>query len=270
MSIAKKRILYLFTAAALVVVLLASSLTAKAAEVKMVYDDSGMAYVIPKSSTLEDAKASGNCLTIDYKLSPKTTDQDGNAFGANYIWNSYQAELEGAGFNQRSFSYAYEAILLERASQEFSSDGTLTGASMLEFNQFYAYMFMNDPDNPNANKWAEKYKKYKDDGSTEKKDDGNKHGSSSDKSDEGWDAWINPLEVQENYAAKNTVEHGAGIVIYLCEAFGGLFLIWGFVKFVLAMKDDHPEEKQRAMMMLVTGAFLFSLTALLRAVKIIV
>lgn len=266
MRAVKKRILYLFTAAVLSVAVLASSLTAKAADVKIAYDDRGTAYVIPAKSTLDEAMDDGNYLQLDSKLDPKGSDGNGTAFGSGYVWNQYQSELEAAGFNQRSFSYAYEAMLLDRAAQEFDSAGNLTGGTSLELNQFHSYMFLNDSENPRAKEWAEKYKKYKDNGSTEKEDDGP---HSSDSSDSGWDAWINPLNVPENYAAQNTIEEGAGILIYILQVFGAFATILGFMGVILSMKQDDPGSKQKALMSLIGGLVLLSFAYILKKLGVI-
>lgn len=95
-------------------------------------------------------------------------------------------------------------------------------------------------------------------------------GESSDVIDSDWDAWINPLNVPENYEAQDTIEEGAGILIYICQIFGAFALLAGFMQILLAMKDDNPDAKIKAMMMLGTGAFLAALSWTFRMLNIIV
>lgn len=59
-----------------------------------------------------------------------------------------------------------------------------------------------------------------------------------------------------------------GVLARVVEYVGAPVLIWGVVMFAMALKDDRPEDKQKAIMTIVTGTVLFSLFAILRAAGI--
>lgn len=93
--------------------------------------------------------------------------------------------------------------------------------------------------------------------------------STSDTEDTDWNSWINPLEVPENYAAKNTVEQGAGILLLVCKWFGGAAVIIGLAMLILAMKDERPEPKEKAIHIFFAGLVLLSIMSILQAMGVI-
>lgn len=61
---------------------------------------------------------------------------------------------------------------------------------------------------------------------------------------------------------KNVIETFLGYVLDIFISIGALLLFWAVGQLALAFKDDNPESKSRAMMMLVAAAILISVGAL--------
>lgn len=81
--------------------------------------------------------------------------------------------------------------------------------------------------------------------------------------------WILPLEVLDNFSARNTAGKAAGISMTLCQQFGGAILIVGFMQLFLSFRNDDPGLKERALKCLYTGVFLVGIYALFRAMEMI-
>ena len=60
-----------------------------------------------------------------------------------------------------------------------------------------------------------------------------------------------------------------GIMFAMARYIGIALFAWGTVMFFIAMKNDEPESKSKAIMTLVAGAALFSITWILSAAGII-
>lgn len=68
--------------------------------------------------------------------------------------------------------------------------------------------------------------------------------------------WILPLIVPEDFSAKNAAGQVAGLSIVICQQFGIGILLVGMMQLMLAMKNDDPGSKERALKALVTGILL--------------
>lgn len=60
-----------------------------------------------------------------------------------------------------------------------------------------------------------------------------------------------------------------GMVIWIARFIGAFLLLWGIVMFALALKNDEPESKTKAIMAFASGAVLLGLQAILTAAGII-
>lgn len=60
-----------------------------------------------------------------------------------------------------------------------------------------------------------------------------------------------------------------GMVIWIARFIGAFLLLWGIVMFALALKNDEPESKTKAIMAFASGAVLIGLQAILTAAGII-
>lgn len=60
-----------------------------------------------------------------------------------------------------------------------------------------------------------------------------------------------------------------GMVIWITRFVGGFLLLWGIVMFAMALKNDEPESKQKAILAFVSGAVLLGLQQILVSAGII-
>lgn len=66
-----------------------------------------------------------------------------------------------------------------------------------------------------------------------------------------------------------TIGKVVGIMMKMGYYIGIGFFIWGLIMFGLAIKNDEPESKQKALMCIISGIFLVGLKAILTAAGII-
>lgn len=74
---------------------------------------------------------------------------------------------------------------------------------------------------------------------------------------------------RKNVDADTLVGQVLGIIMLVAQFAGGAMLLWGLVMFGLAIKNDEPESKQKALLCCIAGIVLLSLRAILKAAGII-
>ena len=74
---------------------------------------------------------------------------------------------------------------------------------------------------------------------------------------------------RNNVDADTMVGQVLGIIMLVAQFAGGAMLLWGLVMFGLAIKNDEPESKQKALLCCIAGIVLLSLRAILKAAGII-
>jgi hypothetical protein len=80
---------------------------------------------------------------------------------------------------------------------------------------------------------------------------------------------IPEVTINQDMDATNLISQFLGIVIWIAQMVGIFFIIWGAVMLGLALKNDEPESKQKAIMVIVSGVVLFGLLTILKAAGII-
>lgn len=80
---------------------------------------------------------------------------------------------------------------------------------------------------------------------------------------------IDPITVKEDADANSLFSSLLGLLIFLFKWIGIFLFIWGIGMLGMAIKSDEPESKQKAIMCMVAGIFLFGLKFFLQAVGII-
>ena len=85
----------------------------------------------------------------------------------------------------------------------------------------------------------------------------------------GSDFEIPEVTINQDMDATNLISQFLGIVIWIAQMVGIFFIIWGAVMLGLALKNDEPESKQKAIMVIVSGVVLFGLLTILKAAGII-
>lgn len=85
----------------------------------------------------------------------------------------------------------------------------------------------------------------------------------------GSDFEIPDVTINNDMDATNLISKFLGIVIWIAQMVGIFFIIWGAVMLGLALKNDEPESKQKAIMVIVSGIVLFGLLTILKAAGII-
>lgn len=84
-----------------------------------------------------------------------------------------------------------------------------------------------------------------------------------------WDD-IDGITVSDANDENDAIEFAIGITLVVARYFGITLLVWGFIKYFQAVSCGHPQARNIAVMSLVTGAFLFGLTAIFRAMGLVV
>lgn len=80
---------------------------------------------------------------------------------------------------------------------------------------------------------------------------------------------VEQVNVNEYGTAESSIAYILGIIGTVTVYIGSGFLVIGIMKFALALKDDRPEEKTKAIVMSITGIVLISLYAILRGAGIL-
>ena len=77
---------------------------------------------------------------------------------------------------------------------------------------------------------------------------------------------------EDGTAGKNpgeTIGWIIGLILKIGQYFGAAVMLWGIVQFAMSLKNDEPESKQKATMIIVAGVVLLTLRSLLVGVGII-
>lgn len=90
-----------------------------------------------------------------------------------------------------------------------------------------------------------------------------------DPGDTGGYAWIEKLAVSGGTDAIDSVEYILGILLKVCELFGGTIMLWGIINWIMAMKNEDAGSKQKAIMATITGIILFTFKSILQGAGII-
>lgn len=70
----------------------------------------------------------------------------------------------------------------------------------------------------------------------------------------------------EGVSPDKIVSKVVGLVLLIARYIGIVFMAWGLVMLALAMKNEEPESKQKAIMLLVGGCFCIGITVVYNAV----
>lgn len=82
-------------------------------------------------------------------------------------------------------------------------------------------------------------------------------------------AWVERLTVGSSSDATESISYLLGALIAATEAIGYVVLIWSFVQWAMALKNDNPESKTKALTGIVTGAILIAFKTILQGASII-
>lgn len=82
-------------------------------------------------------------------------------------------------------------------------------------------------------------------------------------------AWVEKLAVNGGTDAIDSVEYILGVLLKVCELFGGVIMLWGIINWVMAMKNEDAGSKQKAIMATITGIILFTFKSILQGAGII-
>lgn len=80
---------------------------------------------------------------------------------------------------------------------------------------------------------------------------------------------ITPATVHYSADSDTIVNSVIGIILKVAQFIGAAMLIWGLVMFGLAIKNDEPDSKQKALMTTFAGVILIGLRTILQTAKII-
>ena len=92
---------------------------------------------------------------------------------------------------------------------------------------------------------------------------------SAGEADEKPDLYIQNYDTIQSTAALSASKKIIGIIFGVLQYVGAGLMIWGFVMFALAIKDEQANSKSVATMLIITGAMLMTFRALLQAASIV-
>ena len=80
---------------------------------------------------------------------------------------------------------------------------------------------------------------------------------------------VDPANVNTNTTPDTIISNVIGIILLVARYIGMAMLVWGLVMFALAVKNDEPESKQKALMTTFAGVILIALRSVLIGANII-
>ncbi len=80
---------------------------------------------------------------------------------------------------------------------------------------------------------------------------------------------VNAANVNVEASPDQIISNVIGIILLVARYIGMAMLVWGLVMFALAVKNDEPESKQKALMTTFAGVILIALRSILSGAGII-
>lgn len=78
------------------------------------------------------------------------------------------------------------------------------------------------------------------------------------------------IEVSDENDEYRALGYALGILLYICQILGEAVFIWGIIQLISCLTKDEPPLKKTAIITVVTGAVLFSLYPIFKAVGFVV